>query len=166
MEDSVCINAEVLLFCFKQETKKWRKIKMQKNYFLFVNGKKVEVSEEIYKVYWQEKNHEKSLKQVDRKNHLLFFSSFDHDGHFEDSIVDEGFDVVGYYVGDKRVLEKYPEATIVNLGCGLDETGKACDNRICHIVNIDFPDIHFIHRLLAKICDNVMKMSINKMDFE
>ena len=61
---------------------------MRKNYFLFVNGKKVEVSEEIYKVYWQEKNHE-----VDRKNHLLFFSSFDHDGHFEDSIVDEGFDV-------------------------------------------------------------------------
>lgn len=93
MEDSVCINAEVLLFCFKQETKKWRKIKMRKNYFLFVNGKKVEVSEEIYKVYWQEKNHEKYLKQVDRKNHLLFFSSFDHDGHFEDSIVDEGFDV-------------------------------------------------------------------------
>lgn len=44
-------------------------------------------------------------------------------------------------MGDKRVLEKYPEATIVNLGCGLDETGKACDNRIYHIVNIDFPDI-------------------------
>ncbi len=45
---------------------------MRKNYFLFVNGKKVEVSEEIYKVYWQEKNHEKYLKQVDRRNHLLF----------------------------------------------------------------------------------------------
>ena len=25
---------------------------------------------------------------------------------------------------------------------------------------------HFAHRLLGKICDNVMKMSINKMDFE
>ncbi len=92
MEDSVCINAEVLLFCFKQENKEMEE-KMRKNYFLFVNGKKVEVSEEIYKVYWQEKNHEKYLKQVDRRNHLLFFSSFDHDGHFEDSIVDEGFDV-------------------------------------------------------------------------
>lgn len=41
----------------------------------------------------------------------------------------------------KEYLKKYPEATIVNLGCGLDETGKACDNGICHIVNIDFPDI-------------------------
>ncbi|EPT63042.1 sigma factor [Streptococcus agalactiae CCUG 37738] len=80
-------------FVLNKKTKKWRKIKMRKNYFLFVNGKKVEVSEEIYKVYWQEKNHEKYLKQVDRKNHLLFFSSFDHDGHFEDSIVDEDFDV-------------------------------------------------------------------------
>ena len=28
---------------------------MNKEYFLFVNGKKIKVSEEIYKVYWQEK---------------------------------------------------------------------------------------------------------------
>ena len=67
--------------------------RMNKEYFLFVNGKKIKVSEEIYKVYWQEKNHENYLKQIDRKNHLLLFSSFDHDGHFEDSIVDEDFDV-------------------------------------------------------------------------
>lgn len=67
--------------------------KMNKEYFLFVNGKKIKVSEEIYKVYWQEKNHEDYLKQIDLKNHLLLFSSFDHDGHFEYSIVDEGFDV-------------------------------------------------------------------------
>ena len=40
---------------------------MRKNYFLFVNGKKVEVSEEIYKVYWQEKNSQK------RHNFLLQF---------------------------------------------------------------------------------------------
>ncbi|HEU3955971.1 sigma-70 family RNA polymerase sigma factor [Streptococcus pneumoniae] len=66
---------------------------MNKEYFLFVNGKKIKVNEEIYKVYWQEKNHENYLKQVDRKNHLLLFSSFDHDGHFEESIVDKDFDV-------------------------------------------------------------------------
>lgn len=28
---------------------------MNKEYFLFVNGKKIKVSEEIYKVYWQER---------------------------------------------------------------------------------------------------------------
>ncbi len=39
------------------------------------------------------KNHESYLKKIDRKNHLLLFSSFDHAGNFEDSIVDEGFDV-------------------------------------------------------------------------
>ena len=66
---------------------------MQKEYFLFVNGKKVKVTEKVYKSYWQEKNHENYLKQVDRDNHLLLFSSFDYDGHFEESIVDEDIDV-------------------------------------------------------------------------
>lgn len=41
----------------------------------------------------------------------------------------------------KEYLKKYPKATIVNLGCGLDETGKSCDNGLCHIVNVDFPDV-------------------------
>ena len=30
---------------------------------------------------------------MERKNHLLFFSSLDHDGHFIDNIVDENVDV-------------------------------------------------------------------------
>ena len=66
---------------------------MNKEYFLFVNGKKIKVSKEVYKVYWQEKNHENYLKQIDRKNNLLLFSSFDHDGHFVDNIVDDSLDV-------------------------------------------------------------------------
>ncbi|VGQ30138.1 DNA-binding protein [Streptococcus pyogenes] len=66
---------------------------MQKEYYLYVNGQKVKVSEQIYKVYWREKEHEKYLEQVDKKNHLLFFSSLDHDGHFVDNIIDESVDV-------------------------------------------------------------------------
>ena len=66
---------------------------MKKEYYLYVNGQKVKVSEEIYKVYWREEEHEKYLEQVDRKKHLLFFSSLDHDGHFYENIVDEGIDV-------------------------------------------------------------------------
>ena len=66
---------------------------MKKEYYLYVNGQKVKVSEEIYKVYWREREHEKYLEQVDRKNHLLFFSSLDHDGHYVDNIVDESVDV-------------------------------------------------------------------------
>ena len=46
---------------------------MEKEYYLYVRGQKVKVSEDIYKVYWREKEHEKYLEQVDRKNHLLFF---------------------------------------------------------------------------------------------
>lgn len=48
----------------------------------------------------------------------------------------------------KMCSEKFPEATVVNLGCGLDETGKACDNGFCHIINIDFPDIIEIRKQL------------------
>ncbi|MGL5440719.1 MAG: sigma-70 family RNA polymerase sigma factor [Filifactoraceae bacterium] len=66
---------------------------MARDYYLFINGKKVKVSEQIYKVYWREREHEKYLEQVGRKNHLLFFSSLDHDGHFVDNIVDESIDV-------------------------------------------------------------------------
>ena len=66
---------------------------MKKEYYLYVGGQKVKVSEDIYKVYWREREHEKYLEQVDRKNHLLFFSSLDQDGHFAETFVDEGIDV-------------------------------------------------------------------------
>ena len=66
---------------------------MAKEYYLYIGGQKVKVSEDIYKVYWREKEHEKYLEQVDRKNHLFLFSSLDYDGHFEENIIDESVDV-------------------------------------------------------------------------
>ena len=66
---------------------------MAKEYYLYVRGQKVKVSEQIYKVYRREKEHEKYLEQVDKKNHLLFFSSLDHDGNFVDNLADESVDV-------------------------------------------------------------------------
>ena len=94
LEDFLCSDAEVLLFCLKNgQSKETEDFKMEKEFYLYVNGQKVKVSEDIYKVYWREKEHEKYLEQVDRKNHLLFFSSLDHDGHFYENIVDEGIDV-------------------------------------------------------------------------
>ena len=66
---------------------------MKKEYYLYVGGQKVKVSEDIYKVYWREREHEKYLEQVYRKTHLLFFSSLDQDGHFADNIIDESVDV-------------------------------------------------------------------------
>ena len=38
-------------------------------------------------------------------------------------------------------LKKHPSAAVVNLGCGLDNTGRSCDNGRCKIYNLDFPDV-------------------------
>ena len=41
----------------------------------------------------------------------------------------------------RSYLSKHPTAAVVNLGCGLDCTGRACDNGLCKIYNLDFPDV-------------------------
>ena len=41
----------------------------------------------------------------------------------------------------KDYLKSHPYASIVNLGCGLDNTGRNCDNGKCKIYNLDFPDV-------------------------
>ena len=38
-------------------------------------------------------------------------------------------------------LKGHPNAAVVNLGCGLDGTGRACDNGSCKIYNLDYPDV-------------------------
>ena len=41
----------------------------------------------------------------------------------------------------QEYLKTHPGAAVVNLGCGLDNTGRACDNGRCKIYNLDFPDV-------------------------
>ena len=41
----------------------------------------------------------------------------------------------------KDYLKIHPNAAVVNLGCGLDSTGRNCDNGSCKIYNLDFPDV-------------------------
>ena len=38
-------------------------------------------------------------------------------------------------------LRGHPDAAVVNLGCGLDSTGRSCDNGRCKLYNLDFPDV-------------------------
>ena len=38
-------------------------------------------------------------------------------------------------------LKTHPNAAVVNLGCGLDCTGRRCDNGSCKLYNLDFPDV-------------------------
>lgn len=41
----------------------------------------------------------------------------------------------------RNYLKDHPNAAVVNLGCGLDATGRSCDNGTCKIYNLDFPDV-------------------------
>ena len=65
----------------------------KKDYYLYVKGKAVKVSEEVYKAYWKITEHEKYLIKKDWKNNVIPFSALDYDGHFVDNIVDESVDV-------------------------------------------------------------------------
>ena len=65
----------------------------KKEYYLYVKGKAVPVSEEVYKAYWKITEHEKYLYKKDREHCVLPFSSFDYDGHFVDNIIDEKIDL-------------------------------------------------------------------------
>ena len=38
-------------------------------------------------------------------------------------------------------LKDHPKAAVVNLGCGLDNPGRSCDNGSCKIYNLDFPNV-------------------------
>lgn len=65
----------------------------KKEYYLYVKGKAVAVSEEVYKAYWKITEHEKYLQRKDWKHNVIPFSSLDHDGHFVDNIIDEKIDL-------------------------------------------------------------------------
>lgn len=41
----------------------------------------------------------------------------------------------------KDYLKTHPKSAIVNLGCGLDDTGRKCDNGECKIYNLDFESV-------------------------
>ena len=41
----------------------------------------------------------------------------------------------------RAYLKAHPNAAVANLGCGLDDTGRRCDNGSCKIYNLDFPDV-------------------------
>lgn len=41
----------------------------------------------------------------------------------------------------KDYLKEHPKAAVVNLGCGLDDTFRKCDNGTCRGYNIDMPDV-------------------------
>ncbi|MCY7130605.1 sigma-70 family RNA polymerase sigma factor [Streptococcus gordonii] len=65
----------------------------KKEYYLYVQGKAVPVSKEVYQTYWKITDHEKYLKRKDKKYNVILFSSLDHDGHFVDNFADKNVDI-------------------------------------------------------------------------
>lgn len=65
----------------------------KKEYYIYVRGKAVPVSEEVYKTYWKITEHEKYLQRKDWKYNVISFSELDYDGYFVDNIIDERIDL-------------------------------------------------------------------------
>ena len=64
----------------------------------------------------------------------------------------------------KEYLDRYPKATLVNLGCGLDQTAENCDNGICTIVNIDLPDVIAVRNVLLPGTDRIKNVGADLND--
>ncbi len=65
----------------------------------------------------------------------------------------------------KVYLKTHPKATIVNLGCGLDQTAENCDNGLCGIVNLDLPDVIKVRNRLLPDGGRVKNVAADLNDF-
>ena len=63
-------------------------------------------------------------------------------------------------------LKEHPSASVVNLGCGLDNTGRNCDNGKCKIYNLDFPDVIKVRNELLPPEDREENIPCNLNDVE
>ena len=68
-----------------------------------------------------------------------------------------GFEVEEY-------LKEHPSASVVNLGCGLDQYIEKFDNGKCKFYNIDFPDIIEIREKLIEPSERVINISTDLND--
>ena len=63
-------------------------------------------------------------------------------------------------------LKIHPNAAVVNLGCGLDSTGRSCDNGSCKIYNLDLPDVIAVRNQLLPAGDREENIPCNLNDTE
>ena len=61
-------------------------------------------------------------------------------------------------------LKDHPKAAVVNLGCGLDNTGRACDNGSCKIYNLDFPNVIAVRQQLLPAGEREQNISCDLKD--
>ena len=64
----------------------------------------------------------------------------------------------------KEYLKNHPDASVVNLGCGLDDTFRKCDNGKCKSYNIDMPDVIAVRNELLPESDREKNLSYDLND--
>lgn len=79
-------------------------------YYIYVKGKKIPVSQEVYQGYWQVVNHEKYLDRKDRKFSVLPFSSFEVDGVLLENVVQDTSVNVEKLTETKLLIEQLNKA--------------------------------------------------------
>jgi len=62
-------------------------------------------------------------------------------------------------------LRHHPKAAVVNLGCGLDDTFRKCDNGLCHGYNIDLPDVIRVRNDLLPAGEREQNLAYDLNDF-
>ncbi len=62
-------------------------------------------------------------------------------------------------------LESHPDAAVVNMGCGLDDTFRKCDNGTCKGYNIDMPDVIDIRNELLPAGERETNIAHDLNDF-
>lgn len=64
----------------------------------------------------------------------------------------------------KGYLKKNPNAAVVNLGCGLDDTFRKCDNGTCKGYNIDMSDVIAVRNQLLPESDRERNLAYDLND--
>jgi O-methyltransferase involved in polyketide biosynthesis len=62
-------------------------------------------------------------------------------------------------------LKAHPNAAVVNLGCGLDDTISKADNGTCHGYNLDFPDVIKVRNELLPAGEREENIACDLNDF-
>ena len=62
-------------------------------------------------------------------------------------------------------LKEHPKASVINLGCGLDDTFRKCDNGLCRGYNIDLPDVIDIRNELLPAVEREQNLSCDLNDY-
>ena len=61
-------------------------------------------------------------------------------------------------------LRLHPGAAVVNMGCGLDQTGENCANGTCRIYNVDLPDVIAVRNQLIPAGERVTNIACDLTD--